>query len=69
MPHPVDQYTKPRTIPELAAALREIDIEVSPATLYRLIRSGELPCTEVGGRKRSTIAAFLAATTPQAQTA
>ena len=63
----VDAYTKPRPFSELAIALRDLaDIEVSAATLYRLARLGQLPYTKVGGRQRSTVAAFLAATTPTA---
>lgn len=67
MPVNVDPYSKPRPFPELREALRDLaDIEVSTATLYRLARRGELPVSEVGGRKRSTVQAYLNATIPAA---
>lgn len=60
----IDPLVIPRTIPELADQLRDVlGIEVSAATLYRMARLGTLATTDAG-RKRSTIAAFLAATTP-----
>jgi excisionase family DNA binding protein len=64
MSTPIDAHSLPRTIPEVAEQLRELGIEVSSGTLYRLVRRGELPATEVGGRLRSTVAAYLDALTP-----
>ena len=64
----MDPYTKPRTFDELRDALQQLlEIDISTATLYRLARRGELPTTTVGGRKRSTVAAYLAAMTPIAK--
>jgi len=65
MLHKADPLTKPRPFQELRQALKEYaDIEVSTATLYRLAKRGELPTSEVGGRKRSTIQAYLDAMAP-----
>ena len=63
---PVDELDVPRPIPELAEYLSRVlpGERVSRAKLYRLIRAGCVPATDVGGRKRSTARAVLAAMTP-----
>ena len=63
MHDPLDPLSLPLLIPDLARRLHEIGIEVSAATLYRMIRDGELASSAIG-RKRSTVRAFLAATAP-----
>jgi hypothetical protein len=56
---------KPRPLPELRDALEELaDINLSVATIYRMARLKQFPVTDVGGRKRSTVAAVIAAMTP-----
>lgn len=64
----MNPLNKPRPFAELQGALRELaDISLSRATLYRLARQGDIPVTVVGGRKRSTVAAVVAALTPEAK--
>lgn len=61
--HITDDNT-PLTIAELLPRLAERGIRLTQSNAYRLIGSGCIPATRIGGRYRTTVAAVVAVMTP-----
>ena len=58
---------RPRTARQLSERLKQLDIQPnSTQSIWRMMRMGHLPASGIG-RKKTTLAAFLAVTMPGAK--